>query len=334
MRIEDIEPPLNGDSLQSALIRAKNKRGVIADGLLYEQTILMVAADPGAGKSTISTQVAVELAAGLPVFGIFKPPRPMKILYVQTERSIIEFLERLDVIGKVLPINRANIYATDEYQKMNLINAEHSRTFISCVLRDCPDVDVIFLDPIYSMVSGGLKDDIPASAFTKAMSLLQKETGAMLWYNHHTVKQQYSNTGGAIEKEDPFYGSQWIKAHVTGSYYMKKDGDGVKMLRKKDNYNLLPGCLDLEYNPETGLCCIPLEEAPAIERVKVFLRAKEMDRREFTFKDLEVATGLCTRTVREVIAHSSIKERMEIVSSIRNKNLYRISSQNPSCAVQ
>lgn len=334
LKSSDIAGALTGKNLLEHVQKAKDKRTPLAEGFIYEQTIMMIAADPGLGKSTVSTQVALELAAGLPVFGYFKVLRPMKVFYIQTERNIIEFLERLEVIGHTLPINYENLCVTDEFQKLNFIKPEHVDLFVECVKRDCPQgVDIIFVDPLYSMVSGGLKDDVPASALTKAMSYIQKETKATLWYNHHTVKTQYTNKGDAIERFDPFYGSQWLKAHVTGSYYMIKSDGGVKLIEKKDNYNLLPPEITLEYDPETELCCIAGENLTALQKVERYLQMREIDQKSFTFADLEASTQLCNKTLRTILLHRSILDQLSVTTTSRNKKIYKISSRKTSCVV-
>ena len=321
--ISDVRPPITGSMLLKALNRTLERRAALAEGFIYEHTITMIAADPGLGKSTISTQLAVELSSGLPVFGLFHVAKPVKVLYIQAERSCIEVLERLDIINKVIPIIHDNLYLTDEYQRFNLLNYDHVDYFIRCVRRDCPDVGLIIVDPIYATVSGGLSNDLPASAFTKAMSRLQVETGAALLYNHHTVKPQHSRDGAIIEKEDPFYGSQWLKAHVTGSYYMKGHENGVKLLCKKDNYNLLTKSIHLEYNPETELSSIPVKEIATLERLKVYLRKQEIDKKTFTFEDMKTHLGCAVRNLRAQLKHPEIMSRLVVVSSIRNKNLYK-----------
>jgi len=333
LSITSINPPLTGNTLIEAIDKVKERRKPIVESLIYEHTILMVSADPGVGKSTIASQIAIEMAAGIPVFGVLQVPKPVKVLYVQTERDILEFLERLDLIKKVYPIAKENLAVTDEYQKLNMLIPDHAYILIKCIKRDFPQVEVIFIDPIYSMVSGGLKEDAPASAFTHAMSLVQKETGAALYYNHHTVKPQYVD-GKLVERDDPFYGSTWLKAHATGAFYMKASENGVKMIRKKDNYKILPESLDLVYDPETGLSTIPNTEVPALERVRNFLYTKSIDGREFTFKDIETATQLCSRTVRGCLLHSSIKDLIFVVSSIKNKNYYKATAPKKGCAVQ
>jgi len=325
MNINDIPLPLTGDALIKALTTAKDARLYVADNLIYEQTITMLASDPGIGKSTITVQMAVELAAGLPVFGVFHVPRPMRVLLSQNERSALETLERIEALSNKLPIVKENLFITDGYQGLNLLVPDQAQLFRECVKRDCPGADVIFLDPIYCLVAGGLKDDVPASAFTKCMSVLQRETKAALWYNHHTVKASYSShKGDKIEREDPFYGSQWLKAHVTGSFYMQSCDNGVKLTCKKDNYRVLPDNIILEYDNESGMCSVEYEHLPALDKVKTFLRARQLDQKEFSFNEIQKTTQVCTRRLRDLLLHSSIKEMISVVSTSKRKHLYRV----------
>ena len=327
INISEIRPPLTGIKLIEALSQKHERRPALAEGFLYEHTITMIAADPGLGKSTIATQVAVELSAGLPVFGVFNVPKPIRVLYIQAERSIIEILERLDIINKIIPIVKENLYITDAYQSFNLVNHDHVNAFIKCIKRDCPNIEFIILDPIYAMVAGGLSNDLPASAFTKAMSRLQVETRAGIWYSHHTIKQQHTRDGLAIEKEDPFYGSQWLKAHVTGSYYMKKHENGVKLICKKDNYNLLVKSIHLDYDPETELCSIPTSEISALERVKNFIKMREIDQKEFTFSQIKDSVEVCNKTLRYTLQHPEVINKIIVVNIIKRKHLYKAKKQ-------
>lgn len=322
MRTADIKPVLTGNILKDSISTAKDQRKPIVEGFMYDHTITMVAAEPGAGKSTIATQIAIELAAGLPVFGMLHTIKPMKVLYAQTERPIIEILERIEVISKIYPIVYDNLYITEEYKMLNMLKEEHVNILAQAIKRDCPDVEVIFIDPIYPMVTGGLSKDEPASAFCKAMSYIQKETGACLFYTHHTVKDQYTNTGNKIERDDPFYGSQWIKAHVTGSYVLTPTEVGVNLVRKKDNYKCLTHLIQLEYNPETELSIVPEGSMPAIEKARKFINMRKIDGKSFTFKEMQSQISCDTRTLRRVLCHTSIKGLLNVVTSSKNKHLY------------
>jgi RecA-family ATPase len=326
MRAGDIRLALSGDELIQKMLESKDSRKAIAEGFLFENTIIMMAADPGVGKSTVATQIAIELSSGVPVLGLYAVPRPMKVLYILTERSVLEFLERAEVINKIIPINKNTLVVTDEYKVLNLLNFEHVQVLIDCIHRDCHKPDIIFVDPIYPMVSGGLSKDEPASAFTKAMSLVQKETGAILYYNHHTSRPMYGQDGTKTEKDDPFYGSQWLKAHVTASYHMKQSDLGVNLLRKKDNYKIMPKEIHLDYDAETELCSVGIDDLPALGKVRAFIEAQKKDNKTFSFHDMQSATKLCTRYLRAQLKDGLLKSSVEVVSSCKNKNLYRIST--------
>lgn len=308
--------------MRNAFALAHQKRAALAEGLIYEKTTTMMAADPGTGKSTVTLQMAIELSAGLPVFGVFPVPTPVKVMYIQAERSILELLERLEEMDKTIPINTDNLVISTDYQGYNLMREPQAQQFVKGIKKDSRGARLIIVDPIYPMVMGGLKEDIPAASFCSVMDDLQKQTGASIWYNHHTVKAQYDR-GQRYEKDDPFYGSQFLKAHVTGSFYLKSTSNGVEILKKKDNYRCLPEKILLEYNQETGICVAPIDQLPALERIKNYLRAQKLADRTFTFDDIERATELCTRTLRAHLMHSSIKGLITVVKVLKRKKIYK-----------
>ncbi len=329
MNITDFQVPYTSTTLL-AKMEEQYTRSMIAEGLLYEQTTLMIAADPGCGKSTISTQIMVELAAGLPIFGYFPVPKPVKVLYIQTERSIIEIIERLKVIRKTYPVQVDNILITDEYQRLNLLNPTHADIFLDCLKRDAQGVEVIILDPIYSTVGGGLSGDTAATMFTRTFNRVQKELDCALYYNHHTIKPAYEMQDGKytrMEKDDPFYGSQWLKAHVTGSYYMRSADNGVIMTMKKDNYRLLAHKIVLEYNPETELCHVAEDKLAPMDKLNRFIGIRRIDGKSFDFKEIQSQTGVCTRTLRELLMHTDIKGVLISVSGNYGKKLYKVKAE-------
>lgn len=326
MKLSDIPPAYTGSRLDEAVEGAEHQREVIAEGLIYEKTNLMIASDPGLGKSTISTQVAVELASGLPIFGHFYVPRPFKVFYIQAERHIMETFERIRQIKLAgRPINSTNLVVTDKFQVLNLLKYDHAVFMIESIERDCGTPDIIFIDPIYSMVSGGLKDDKPASAFTKVMSVLQSKFGCALWLNHHTTKQQYSSSGDKMGSDDRFYGSQWLKASVTGSYQMEKQDKGVVLKCKKDNYGLLLSQINLEYDAATELCHVTkLSQLPAEDRVKNYLQTMR-DRQEwFSYYDIMESCQVSKRLLTSLILHTRVKDKLETQKSLKGKKLFRI----------
>ena len=322
MKITDIPVALTGNILIEQISKAKDQRKALVDGLIYEQTIVMVSAPPGLGKSTLATQIAIECAAGLPVFGVLPILKPLKVLYCQTERPMLEFLERAEIISKTYPIVKENLTVTDAYKIFNVIKEDHMVGLIQCVNRDCPGVDIIFLDPIYPLVAGGLSKDEPASAFCKAISLLQKYTKASIFLTHHTVKPSSDRDGNTVIRDDPFYGSQWLKALVTGSYSLYSNENGVTLLRKKDNYRCLRSEIVLEYDPSTELSHIPLDEMPIVDKVRLYLQVKARDKKVFSFNEMVASLECSNRALRRVLAQDDIKDLLKIVESKKNKNWY------------
>ena len=333
MKPTDIPQAYTGKRLEAALVEARGQRKAIAEGLIYEKTNLMIASDPGLGKSTISTQVAVELAAGLPVFGHFHVPRPIKVFYIQAERHIVETLERIEQIKEAgTPINYDNLIVTHEFQRLNLIKYDHAILMIECIERDCPQPELIIIDPIYSMVSGGLSSDLPASAFTKVMSYLQTRFGCALWLNHHTTKQQYNQQNEKVGADDRFYGSQWLKASVTGSYQMEKEGDGVILKRKKDNYGLLLPAIELEYDAATELCHVKnIAKLPAIDRIRGYLRACQDTQMTFIYAEIMGKCLVDKVTVRNALFTTRNEYPLEVDKGLKGKKLFRVlHPQNPA----
>lgn len=329
----ELLPPLSGQALIAELTKSREPRKALAEGFVYEKTINMICAEPGAGKSTLTTQIALEMASGFPVFGHFRCVKPFKVLYAQNERDMLETFERLEVMKKVVPIKAENLYITDELQKLNLLKDADIKRLLDWAKNNIPNPDIIFLDPIYTLVSGGLKEDVPACAFIHAMNALHKQTGAVMWYGHHTSRQTYDTAGQKVNKDDPFYGSQWLKAHVTSYYHVKSAETGTHLLKKKDNYDLQPKELYLEFNSETQLSHVPYDNLPALERVKKYLDSKGIDGQTFYFKDVVESCKISTRAAREVFCTAEIRGRVSIVSSNRNRHLYRVAhAQNELCS--
>lgn len=323
MKLESIPGALTGAEFDTQMRTAMDTRRAIVEGLLYEKTITMLSGEPGDGKSTIMSQMAVEIAGGHPVFGKFKVTRPHKVGFLVNERSRLEFLERAYRFSNHMTISAENIFLVDSYKVLNMLKDDHVELLLQCLRRDMPGVEVVFFDPIYPMVSGGLSKDEPASSFCRAMTLVQAFTGASLWYNHHNVKASHAVDGTEIQKKHKFYGSQWLMAHVTGAYALeRKDGDSV-LVRKKDNYNLLEERVELEYNPETDISTVSLSQLPSIDRFKMYLRSRAKDEKTFTFKEIQKSVQLSTATIRKLMLDSSISEHLIVVSTHKNKNLYK-----------
>lgn len=325
---QDHKISLTGEALKSALHETTPERKPLIEGLLFERSILMVSADPGAGKSTITAQAIAQMSCGLPVFGQLNVPKPVKCYYIAFERGREEILERLKVMQDIIPMDFSNIHINDFFIGANVLDSTQASAIIGAIQYDCMGADVVFLDPIYACVSGGLSTDEKASQFTRFSARLQSEIGCANWLNHHTVKESYAQNGSPIEKADPFYGSQWLKAHCTAAYYLRKNDSGTVMLNKKDSQNNLLKKIILEYNPEDYISFIDQKnmELPAIDRLKMFIRNKwKSDNKTFYYDQLETCLQpLSTSRLRTLCGQVWFRESVTISKSSGKKSLYTV----------
>lgn len=325
---------LSGSNLRDAIHAAPIERKPLIEGLLYENSVLMTSADPGLGKSTTMINAIAEMSCGLPVFGALHCSRPISCYYIPWERGAQEAMERLRYMEDNIPINYDNITINDKFIGMDVTDEKHSKEIIATIKADRPNgIDVILLDPIYASVRGGLSGDEKASMFTRFSSTLLHDLKCANWFNHHNVKQSYSQSGDPIIKDDPFYGSIWLKAHVTGAYYMRKSDSGTTWVNKKDSHGNLISELQLEFDADTYMSRAKnVSDVGLIkDRALVFCRQQFHAQNTFTFKQFYAAlggvhSGVSNSYARHLIGHPPLKNSLIKVKSNGQSTLYKVSS--------
>lgn len=319
---------LTGEPLKQALNEIHIDRKPLIEGFLYERSILMMSADPGAGKSTITAQAIAQMSCAMPVFGCLFVPRPIKCYYISFERGREEILERLKVMQEIIPMDFNNIFINDSFIGYNVLDVAHADFIIKAINHDCMNPDVVIIDPIYASVAGGLSTDEKASQFCRFSARLQSIVGCSNWLNHHTVKESYNKDGEPIEKSDPFYGSQWLKAHCTAAYYLKRKDGGSFLKNKKDSHGNLLDKIVLEYNQEDYMSFIEKgnAEMPALDRLKMFLRSKwKSDQKTFNFEQLlGCLQPLSTARLRQLIIHPLFVDHVDTLKVPGQKSLYTV----------
>ena len=326
---------VSGESLKLELIKTPESRKPIIEGFLYEHSALMLSSDPGLGKSTVVISAFAQLSCGLPVWGELYVPRPMKCYYIPFERGLQEAAERLKHIVEVVPINFDNLFINENFIGLNVNESKHADFIMKVISQDCLKPDVIAIDPIYASVAGGLSTDEKASMFCRFSTRLQHEFGCSVWLNHHTVKQQPNKDGNMILRPDPFYGSQWLKAHVTASYYLKDGTDnGVILENKKDSHGNLRKKIVLGYNAENYTnYAIGIESSVTQkERGIMFLRTCYATKKQFTFKQFKEAVmgyteGVSDSHPRELLRTPPFVDIIHKHKSIGGSTLYEILSE-------
>lgn len=281
----------------------------------------MIAADSGKGKSLLSIQIAMHLTKGTPVFGGLRVPRPLRVWYCQMERHENESLERINKLMSNFDWDADNFFLDTEPQILNFINPEHYKLLEARGLEIKPDI--MFIDPLYG-VAQGLSQDKIASEVSKCLTMLKKRLGCAIWLNHHIVKDQYFE-GKKVEKDDPFYGATWIKAHVTGSYYGKQTDTGFELIKKKDSHDVLLDRVVTTYDPESYLSTVDPDEFNYSDRLKIFIGQAQMRKvKTFKFSECRNFVGCAVRTLRNLLNAHPYNECLKRHKSNGTSTIYEL----------
>ena len=320
---------LTGTALDLALEQTADSRPALIEGLLYEHSVLLVSADGGTGKSTLVANVMAQASLGLPVFNALYCPRPLTCYYIPFERGSEEIRERLKHIRKAIPFATERLFIFNHPAWMPNLYARSDQDFLlASILRDCPaKPDIVFYDPIYQAVAGGLCNEDRVSIFLRFNTRLMNELGCATWLNHHTGKPGYTSDGMKIEKEDPYYGSSFLRNHCTGSYYVKEHEGGTTWLEKKDNLKAMLKKLVLTYDTETYTSTVEDQsDGLSVEdRLRIILRRMKHEQKAFTFKQIEgCLPGVSTSRLRALFSTPHITANLKKVKSLGQATLYEV----------
>lgn len=307
--------------LEEAVNHAKDERPFLVDGLLYEKGALLMSGDPGAGKSLVMLSALLECTGGLPVFSQLPCARPLNCYILFSERINQEALERIRLMRAKITLDYKRLVLDDGFVGIADVTKRNFADEIIERISNTPfpdngDADIVGLDSLYGFIPGGLSKDEKASEFSRFIARLQSELGACSWLVHHTSRPTYATQGERIDKDDPYYGSQWLKAMVTGSYYLRRHGTGVQLVKKKDTFGALLSELPLDYDPETHVVSLPSEYGTlkANNRAIWWLRgiATQEPTREFTFEDFCKAINVSHQHGRRLLKEPTIARLMVI----------------------
>lgn len=272
-------PPKFGPALLNDLANLDLISHPLVENFLYEQTATMLMADPGVGKSVLAMQLALSLANGEPLFGVLPVPKRQPVYYLQLEGSYYKAIQRLRLMQQHLPIvtglNEGLCW--DRLDLLNVLNATHVTSLVERIASWGTPAVIIF-DPIYRSVMGGLSKDEVASQFCAVSDRLMQQFHCANLLVHHTHRSQFLD-GKKLQEDDPFYGSQWLKAHVDVSYLVTpltaERNRVVLECKKNRDLDVLPRIV-LDFDPHTYTCLMNPEESQASAMSKLILFLTEL----------------------------------------------------------
>lgn len=286
----------------------------------------MISSQPAAGKSVIAIQAAYQISMGFPLFGVLEVSKPIKVWYIQMERSEKESLERIQLMRGQSTVPIPNLFIDVELQALNFLNPAH----FTYVLKRGEQIQpgLIIIDPLYGIATGLSKDEI-GSNVAKMLTMLKKKLNCALWINHHTVKNLHDIIDGKkVAKEDPFYGAQWLKAHVTASYLAVQNDTGISLYRKKDSHGVLLKELNLCFDHETYLSTMESSDLTVWDRYRLYINTLfRSDKKTYYFSDAILALRCAPVTLREIHRTGAFTKVVKFNKSNGKKTLYEITEE-------
>lgn len=327
-----IDGTINGAQLKYEMENSSDEKEPFIEGFLYRNSVLMVYADSGLGKSVVVLNAMAQLCSGNPVFGQLavdqNKERPLPHVYwILAERSKHEPLSRLKQMStSIHNFAHRNFTIDTKIQGYNLLDPNDQKRALERIhsIHTIHPIDIVVFDPIYALVAGGLSEDKPATMFTRFSTLVQSTLGCTNILIHHT------NRGGRDQKgartKGDMYGSRWIDAHIDGAFHLQNNGNDASLTMTKDNHGVLLKKIQLYYDASTMLSWMPENgtSRTKLDELKDWLKVKKAHNESFTFDQMKDGIVVSTSKLRQILSRHQESLIEECSKGLKNKKIYRV----------
>lgn len=290
---------LSGNELEDYLENPLLGQDSIAEGLIFKDTVNIFYSEPGAGKSVIALNMLASMSGGWPVFGMFPMRRFYKCMFMQLEGSKDEQLGRLKDVWRQIKIAPENIAW---YSEPLLIEDLHSQQEAKKAIEEYKP-EIVFIDSFYCLTTRGLSKEEGFLPVRNLLRQIKEKYGVTLIIMHHAQKPQYDGQQ-KVKKDDPFLGSQYMKAFADFMVHCKRESKNKTVLEvtKAHRNNEGVKSITLTFNPMNWTVqAIETEnEKTANVLIAEYLRESFKTKTEITTKDIIAGTGLTNRHIRRL----------------------------------
>jgi len=191
---------LDGDKLFSIQDEPDN---YLIEGLLWENQNVVLLAREKVGKSILSLQMACALSCGEALFGEYEIPEPMQVLYVQTESTRHETIQRLRAMTHKDGVswNPKNFHLLHT-PSLSLDKKGGVEWLVNGIQDAGIKPKVIFIDPLYMCMEGSLSDDLAARSASKNIRILNEHFGCSNMITHHEHRPVRNKEGHYMSEGD------------------------------------------------------------------------------------------------------------------------------------
>lgn len=215
----------------SEIYRNATPREVLVEGFLHRGDNLIISSRAGLGKSILALQLIASMTTGDKFLDTFQIPKPLNVLYVQTEGDRAETIHRLTHMKKALRIDD-NKWVHFNAIGVVLNTIQGYNEFIMKVQEKPLEYDVAIIDPLYATVKGSLSaDDVATEWQRHSRKLKSAYPGLTYIIFHHEPSKDYWDKGKRIEKpSDDLFGSTMWAAWMSSNFKMVKGDEDTKRI--------------------------------------------------------------------------------------------------------
>lgn len=177
-------------------------------GFLEPQTRLVIAGDEAAGKSLLGQQIAVRLAAGLPVIDGDSASDPLRVVVIDTELHERTIRRRLVPMARHAKLPAGQLFYLLASAGLDLTSDQDVAELTRIIGPVSPDV--LMIDSLYRAFDGDPDDPRIIGKLQRALDELRTLTGAALILCAHFRKR--SSDGRYTRTLDDLAGSRLMKA--------------------------------------------------------------------------------------------------------------------------
>jgi len=157
---------------------------IIDDGILLEESLLLISAEKKVGKSMLGYNIAIAISEGIN-FAFFKVPKPRSVLYMTAEGGQYPNEERIRKMGDCKNFSNENL--TVVFNPKTLFDDEEKLEEFKALLDDVQP-EVVIVDPLIRFHQ---QDENSSSGMTKIFGILRalmEEYSFALIIIHHLGK--------------------------------------------------------------------------------------------------------------------------------------------------
>lgn len=170
---------------------------IISDGILPRESRVIIGGDEKIGKTILVTQMALDIASGMPFLGLFDIPSAKKVVLIQAEVPQREYRRRLGKSVKRYSRKISSGYLTIIGAPVLDIESATGHNLLRNIIAET-NAEVIIFDPMYKFHS---RDEDRAGEMKHVLAVLDSliaEYDISVVMTHHLRKPFMSTSGRVV----------------------------------------------------------------------------------------------------------------------------------------